>query len=158
MLMMMKQSRAEHTQQLTPFHTSHIAKLILDALPSLGLAQPSPSCSLRACTIDQGIDQYTREQRSILRNTKAFLAQRHHTIIFLGKSRLKSIEHSRLQCIKFRYCEKTTIFEKIFFLNYLCLVLLQVPKCFVPVQIFCVVPKICLCIVPVTNILCQNKR
>ena len=38
MLMMMKQSRAEHTQQLTPFHTSHIAKLILDALPSLGLA------------------------------------------------------------------------------------------------------------------------
>ena len=40
----------------------------------------------------------------------------------------------------------------------LCLVLLQVPKCFVPVQIFCVVPKIYLHIVPVTNILCQNKR
>ena len=41
---------------------------------------------------------------------------------------------------------------------HLCLVLLQVPKCFVPVQIFCVVPKIYLCIVPVTNIMCQNKR
>ena len=42
--------------------------------------------------------------------------------------------------------------------SYLCLFLLQVPKCFVPVQIFCVVPKIYLHIVPVTNILCQNKR
>ena len=31
-------------------------------------------------------------------------------------------------------------------------------KIFVPVQIFCVVPKIYLHIVPVTNILCQNKR
>ena len=40
----------------------------------------------------------------------------------------------------------------------LCLVLLQVAKCFVPVQIFCVGPKIYLHIVPVTNILCQTKR
>ena len=39
-----------------------------------------------------------------------------------------------------------------------CLVLLQVAKCFVPVQNFCVGPKIFLHIVPVTNILCQAKR
>ena len=31
-------------------------------------------------------------------------------------------------------------------------------KIFVPVQIFCIVPKIYLHIVPVTNILCQNKK
>ena len=36
----------------------------------------------------------------------------------------------------------------------LCLVLLQVAKCFVPVHIFCVGPKIYLHIVPVTTILC----
>ena len=42
--------------------------------------------------------------------------------------------------------------------NYLCLVLLQVPKCFVLVQIFCARPKIYLDIVTVTNILCQTKR
>ena len=36
-------------------------------------------------------------------------------------------------------------------------VLLQVVKCFVPFQIFCVGPKIYLRIVPVTNILCQSQ-
>ena len=41
---------------------------------------------------------------------------------------------------------------------YLCLVLLQVPKCFVLVQIFCARPKIYLHIVAVTNILRQTKR
>ena len=41
---------------------------------------------------------------------------------------------------------------------YLCLVLLQVAKCLMPFQIFCVGPKIHLHIVPVTNILCQTKR
>ena len=41
---------------------------------------------------------------------------------------------------------------------YLCLVLLQVAKCFVPIQIFCVRPKNYLHIVPVTNFLCQTKR
>ena len=40
----------------------------------------------------------------------------------------------------------------------LCLVLLQVPKCFGLVQIFCARPKIYLHIVAVTNILCQTKR
>ena len=40
----------------------------------------------------------------------------------------------------------------------LCLVLLQVPKCFGLVQIFCVRPKIYLHIVAVTNILCLTKR
>ena len=40
----------------------------------------------------------------------------------------------------------------------LCLVLLQVPKHFGLVHIFCVGPKIYLQIVPVTNILCQTKR
>ena len=40
----------------------------------------------------------------------------------------------------------------------LCLVLLQVPKCFVLVQIFCTRPNIYLHIVAVTNILCQTKR
>ena len=39
-----------------------------------------------------------------------------------------------------------------------CLVLLQVPKCFGLVQIFCARPKIYLHIVAVTNILCQTKR
>ena len=39
-----------------------------------------------------------------------------------------------------------------------CLVLLQVPKCFGLVQIFCARPKIYLRIVAVTNILCQTKR
>ena len=39
-----------------------------------------------------------------------------------------------------------------------CLVLLQVPKCFVLIQIFCARPKIYLHIVAVTNILCQTKR
>ena len=38
------------------------------------------------------------------------------------------------------------------------LCLLKVPKRFVPVQRFCVRPKIYLHIVPVTNILCQTKR
>ena len=40
----------------------------------------------------------------------------------------------------------------------LCLVLLQVPKCFGLVQIFHARPKIYLHIVAVTNILCQTKR
>ena len=39
-----------------------------------------------------------------------------------------------------------------------CLVLLQVPKCFAPVQIFCARPNIYLHIVAVTKILCQTKR
>ena len=38
------------------------------------------------------------------------------------------------------------------------LVLLQVPKCFEVVQIFCARPKIYLHIVAVTNILCQTKK
>ena len=44
------------------------------------------------------------------------------------------------------------------FLLFLCLVLLQVPKCFGLVQIFCARQKIYLHIVAVTNILCQTKR
>jgi hypothetical protein len=40
----------------------------------------------------------------------------------------------------------------------LCLVLLQVPKCFGLVQIFCAKPKVYLHIVAVTNILCQTKN
>ena len=40
---------------------------------------------------------------------------------------------------------------------YMCLVLLQVPKCFGLVQIFCARPKIYLHIVAITNILCQTK-
>ena len=39
-----------------------------------------------------------------------------------------------------------------------CLVLLQVPKCFGLVQVFCARPKIYLHIVAVTNILCQTKK
>ena len=42
--------------------------------------------------------------------------------------------------------------------RFFCLVLLQVPKCFGLVQIFCARPKIYLHIVAVTNILCQTKR
>ena len=41
---------------------------------------------------------------------------------------------------------------------YLCLVLLQVPKCFELVQFFCARTKNYLTIVVVTNILCQTKR
>ena len=40
----------------------------------------------------------------------------------------------------------------------LCLVLLQVPKCFGLVQIFCARAKTYLHVVVVTNILCQTKR
>ena len=39
-----------------------------------------------------------------------------------------------------------------------CLVLLQVPKCFGRLQIFCARLKIYLHIVAVTNLLCQTKR
>ena len=45
-----------------------------------------------------------------------------------------------------------------YWITYLCLVLLQVPKCFVLVQIFCARTKIYLQIVVVTKILCQTKR
>ena len=47
---------------------------------------------------------------------------------------------------------------KRWFFLYLCLVLMQVPKCFVPVQIFWASPKMYLHIVAVTNILFQKKR
>ena len=40
----------------------------------------------------------------------------------------------------------------------LCLVLLQVPKCFVPVQIFWASPKIWLHLVPLQKLLCQYKN
>ena len=39
-----------------------------------------------------------------------------------------------------------------------CLVLLQVPKCFVPVQIFWAIPKICLHLVPLQKLLCRHKN
>ena len=42
--------------------------------------------------------------------------------------------------------------------KYLCLVLLQVPKCFVPVQIFWVSPKIWLHLVPLQKLLCLHKN
>ena len=48
--------------------------------------------------------------------------------------------------------------NKTHIIAYLCLVLLQVPKCFELVQIFCARPKMYLHIVVVTNILCQTKR
>ena len=46
----------------------------------------------------------------------------------------------------------------VFFLNYLCLVLLQVPKCFVPVQIFRASPIIWLHLVPLQKLLCRHKN
>ena len=48
--------------------------------------------------------------------------------------------------------------SKHFLFVYLCLVRLHGAKYFVPVQIFCVGPKIYLHIVPVTTILCQTRR
>ena len=39
-----------------------------------------------------------------------------------------------------------------------CLVLLQVPKCFVPVQIFWASPKIWLHLVPLQKLLCRHKK
>ena len=39
-----------------------------------------------------------------------------------------------------------------------CLVLLQVPKCFVPVQIFWTSPKIWLHLVPLKKLLCRHKN
>ena len=42
--------------------------------------------------------------------------------------------------------------------EYLCLVLLQVPKCFVPVQMFWAIPKIWLHLVPLQKLLCQHKN
>ena len=41
---------------------------------------------------------------------------------------------------------------------HLCLVLLQVPKCFVPVQIFWASPKNWLHLVPLQNFLCRHKN
>ena len=46
----------------------------------------------------------------------------------------------------------------VFYLALLCLVLLQVPKCFALLQIFWASPKIYVHIVLVTNILCQTKK
>ena len=43
-------------------------------------------------------------------------------------------------------------------IRYLCLVLLQVPKCFVPVQIFWASPKIWLHLVPLQKLLCRHKN
>ena len=40
----------------------------------------------------------------------------------------------------------------------LCLILLQVPKCFVPVQIFWAIPKIWLYLVPLQKLLCRHKN
>ena len=45
----------------------------------------------------------------------------------------------------------------VFHSAHLCLVLFQVPKCFVPLQIFWASPKIYLHIVDVTKILCQTN-
>ena len=42
--------------------------------------------------------------------------------------------------------------------RYLCLVLLQVPKCFVPIQTFWASPKIWLHLVPLQKRLCQHKN
>ena len=42
--------------------------------------------------------------------------------------------------------------------GFLCLVLLQVPKCFVPVQIFWASPKIWLHLVPLQKLLCWHKN
>ena len=60
------------------------------------------------------------------------------------------------------YCElkssKNVLIIKWNSSRYLCLVLLQVPKNFGLVQIFCAKPKIYLYIVAVKNILCQTKR
>ena len=42
--------------------------------------------------------------------------------------------------------------------DHLCLVLLQVPKCFVPVQIFWASPKIWLHLVPLQKLLCRHKK
>ena len=54
------------------------------------------------------------------------------------------------------------LFKKIFSRHkkqfYWCLVLLQVPKCFVPVQIFWASPKNWLHLVPLQNLLCRHKN
>ena len=46
------------------------------------------------------------------------------------------------------------VFETVSF----CLVLLQIPKCFVQVQMFCASPKIWLHLVPLQNLLCWHKN
>ena len=53
------------------------------------------------------------------------------------------------------YGAKAQLYSEIL---HLCLVLLQIAKCFVPIQMFYVRPKIYLHILPVTNFLCQTKR
>ena len=55
------------------------------------------------------------------------------------------------------WCDRSSVSWNHFTIQ-LCLVHLQVPKCFMLVQIFWASPKIYLHIVPVTNILCQTKR
>ena len=81
---------------------------------------------------------------------------RHYTnyVLFATfKSNDKYIAQAR------HYSNQQPTFRKPFycFKVLLCLVLLQVTKCLVPVQTFSVRPKTYLHIVPVTNILCQTK-
>ena len=66
---------------------------------------------------------------------------------------MRILERVQAFCTSFDYWDFL-----IFPPSYVCPVLLQVPKYFVPVQIYCAGPKIYLHIVPVTNILCQTKR
>ena len=56
-----------------------------------------------------------------------------------------------------KWAGKSVLWDIFFWLKK-CLLLLQVPKCFGLVQIFCARPKIYSHIVAVTNILCRTKR
>ena len=70
----------------------------------------------------------------------------------------KPIKHDLLAIHWCNRADQISTYECQMLIWFLCLVLLQVEKCFVLVQIFCVGPNIYLHIVPVTNILCQTKR
>ena len=62
-------------------------------------------------------------------------------------------------CSKLNLYKKATLDNHYYALKlHLCLVLLQVPKCFVPVQIFWASPKTWLHLVPPQKLLCWHKK
>ena len=88
----------------------------------------------------------------------AFYGFEHFTVIFQSMRLAIKIRWKKL----LTYCTATPNLENEFIqliaiLNW-CLVLLQVPKCFLPVQIFWASPKIWLHLVPLQKLLCQHKN
>ena len=78
-------------------------------------------------------------------------------IEWMSEKLMRAFEGKRNNPFTFRHLKLCHSMSEVNKVN-ICLVLLQVPKCFELVQIFCARPKIYLHIVAITNILCQTKR